>query len=207
MAYSEKQQLLLNKAIEIYNQKGEVAIRELAAAAGMNVAAVNYHFGSKKRLMEEVEKYLYDSIDELVAPVEQADIPAADKLKLLLLQLIRYFLKNPGTIKYFYGVLGINNEQNYTLLSQIVDRDNPYIKLCSEIIRQETGITDPFELFCRYLLFICSLVPPFMFGMLDSETIAKLSDFMNIHLRVEDLTGEILEQYLETIVRLVLSRP
>jgi len=33
---------------------GEVSIRELAAAAGVNVAAVNYHFHSKENLFHEV---------------------------------------------------------------------------------------------------------------------------------------------------------
>jgi len=207
MAYSEKQQLLLDKAIEIYNQKGEIVIRELAAEAGMNVAAVNYHFGSKDKLMSEVEKYLFDSIEKLVQPVQALDLPPEQQLKQLLSNLIDYFLKNPGSIKYFYGVLGINNENNYRLLSQIVDMGNPYIRFCTRIIRQETGITDPFQLFCRYLQFLCSLVPPFLFGMLDREMIDKLSDFMGIHLQPEAIKGEILQQYMDITVKLILSKP
>ena len=55
MVNSEKQKWILEKAVEIYNQKGEIVIRELAQAAGINVASVNYYFGSKENLMAEVE--------------------------------------------------------------------------------------------------------------------------------------------------------
>ena len=47
---------LLDAAEHLFAQKGfdEVSIRELAAAAGVNVAAVNYHFQGKEKLYQEV---------------------------------------------------------------------------------------------------------------------------------------------------------
>ncbi len=47
---------LLDAAEELFAAKGfaEVSVRELAAAAGANVAAVNYHFQGKENLFQEV---------------------------------------------------------------------------------------------------------------------------------------------------------
>ena len=47
---------LLDAAEELFAAKGfsEVSVRELAATAGMNVAAVNYHFQGKENLFHEV---------------------------------------------------------------------------------------------------------------------------------------------------------
>ena len=101
MVNSEKQKWILEKAVEIYNQKGEIVIRELAQAAGINVASVNYYFGSKENLMAEVEKYLIAAINDLIAPIEKEELPGREKLKKVLYALTEYFVKNPGTIKYF----------------------------------------------------------------------------------------------------------
>jgi AcrR family transcriptional regulator len=50
------QDRLLDAAEELFATKGfsEVSIRELAAAADVNVAAVNYHFQGKDNLLQEV---------------------------------------------------------------------------------------------------------------------------------------------------------
>lgn len=207
MVNSEKQKWILEKAVEIYNQKGEIVIRELAQAAGINVASVNYYFGSKENLMAEVEKYLITAINDLIEPIEKEELPGKEKLKKVLYALTEYFVKNPGTIKYFYTILGINNEHNLLLLKHIVDRKNPYIQLCSRIIREETGITDEFEVFCRYLMFICSLVPPFLFCMLDTDMLRQLSDFMNVSYTEKEIPKDLLLKYMDTTIGLVLSKP
>ncbi len=52
----EPKERLLDAAEELFAAKGysEVSVRELATTAGMNVAAVNYHFQGKENLFHEV---------------------------------------------------------------------------------------------------------------------------------------------------------
>jgi AcrR family transcriptional regulator len=47
---------LLNAAERLFGDRGfaSVSVREITSAVGASVAAVNYHFGSKERLIEEV---------------------------------------------------------------------------------------------------------------------------------------------------------
>ncbi|HCN76459.1 MAG TPA: TetR family transcriptional regulator, partial [Verrucomicrobiales bacterium] len=47
---------ILLKAAELFAQRGfeSVSLRDLTQAAEVNLAAVNYHFGSKEALIEEV---------------------------------------------------------------------------------------------------------------------------------------------------------
>lgn len=52
-----------------------LTVREVAGAAGVNLAAINYHFGSKDRLLEEVverggREGLWGTLDELRALIE-----------------------------------------------------------------------------------------------------------------------------------------
>lgn len=51
---------IIRVAIEIISAEGfqGITVRKLAAKAGVNVAAINYHFGSKENLISEAVSYL-----------------------------------------------------------------------------------------------------------------------------------------------------
>ncbi|HHY78235.1 MAG TPA: TetR/AcrR family transcriptional regulator, partial [Clostridiales bacterium] len=48
---------ILQYAIDMVGSKGDVTIRELTETAGVNVASINYYFGSKENLLKEVERH------------------------------------------------------------------------------------------------------------------------------------------------------
>lgn len=56
---SDKKQHIINAAVELFAEKGfeGSSIRELAAKAQVNVAMVNYYFGSKDKLFETIVEY------------------------------------------------------------------------------------------------------------------------------------------------------
>jgi len=56
MANSDTREKILNVAEELFAQQGyrATSLRAITTAAGVNLAAVNYHFGAKEVLVEEV---------------------------------------------------------------------------------------------------------------------------------------------------------
>jgi AcrR family transcriptional regulator len=56
---------ILGAAELLFAQRGfdGASLRQLTAAAGVNLAAVNYHFGSKEKLVEEVFRRRLDSLN------------------------------------------------------------------------------------------------------------------------------------------------
>lgn len=56
---------ILTAAEELFARHGfdGASLRQLTAAAGVNLAAVNYHFGSKDRLIEEVFRRRLDQLN------------------------------------------------------------------------------------------------------------------------------------------------
>src|SRR6201996_9594014 len=56
---------ILGAAEELFARHGfeGASLRQLTAAAGVNLAAVNYHFGSKDRLIEEVFRRRLDQLN------------------------------------------------------------------------------------------------------------------------------------------------
>ena len=53
---SDKKEHIINTAIELFATKGfeGTSIRDIAAAADVNLAMINYYFGSKEKLFEEL---------------------------------------------------------------------------------------------------------------------------------------------------------
>jgi len=68
---TDKKEHIINKAIELFAEKGfeGTSIRDLAAKAEVNVAMVNYYFGSKEKLFEAMVEckaaYLKGVIEEV----------------------------------------------------------------------------------------------------------------------------------------------
>ena len=69
---TDKKSHILNMAMELFAEKGfeGSSIRDLAARAGVNVAMVNYYFGSKEKLFESLVEqkasYTRGVLDEIV---------------------------------------------------------------------------------------------------------------------------------------------
>ena len=57
----ETRQRILESAGKCFAAKGfaSTTVREVCAAAGVNVAAINYHFGDKRRLYVEAVKHAH----------------------------------------------------------------------------------------------------------------------------------------------------
>lgn len=55
----DKREHIINTAIKLFASKGfeGTSIRDLAAAADVNVAMVNYYFGSKEKLFESMVEH------------------------------------------------------------------------------------------------------------------------------------------------------
>src|SRR5271156_399721 len=106
---------ILNAAERLYADRGfgDVTLRDIVAAAGVNLAAVNYHFGSKDELIAElfVTRSLAtnrERLNELKA-AEAAGGGAAD-VKAILRALVGPTLR---------GCLGADNEQSSAALFMI----------------------------------------------------------------------------------------
>lgn len=84
---NDTRERLLDAAERLFVAKGfeATSVRDITAAAGCNVAAVNYHFGGKDRLYREVFRRLLGQLrDRRIAAVEGALEAAGDRADLEL---------------------------------------------------------------------------------------------------------------------------
>ncbi|WP_136063919.1 TetR/AcrR family transcriptional regulator [Modicisalibacter radicis] len=116
MAQTDTVTRILNTAEVLFAERGfaETSLRNITSKAKVNLAAVNYHFGSKKALIQAVfARYLdpfterfHATLDELEAHYEGQPIP----LEVLLESMARTVLEVPAernSLKVFMRLLGL----------------------------------------------------------------------------------------------------
>jgi len=86
LASMTKKEQIINKALELFGSKGydSTSIRELSQEAGINVAMINYYFGSKEKLFEEMvahkAEYMKVKLQELLDSKELSPIEKVNKV-------------------------------------------------------------------------------------------------------------------------------
>lgn len=85
---------ILNAATQLFAERGfhGVSTREIAAAAGLNIATVNYHLGSKQALYRAVFERIYQEeravISAFIGELDPAVLQSRPRLRALFEQLI-----------------------------------------------------------------------------------------------------------------------
>jgi AcrR family transcriptional regulator len=100
-------------AIECTEKKGIhlITIRDIAKQAKVNIAAINYYFGTKEELLKEMLAFtLYKTLAENYEEIEKAHKDPYLMMKALLMDFLQGGLRYPNLTKaHFYGPL-MNND-------------------------------------------------------------------------------------------------
>ena len=74
MSQPDTKERILDAAEQLFGEHGpsDTSLRAITAAAGVNLAAVNYHFGSKEKLIEAVLSRRLEPEPEAAGPAGPA---------------------------------------------------------------------------------------------------------------------------------------
>ncbi len=101
---TDKKEHIINHAVELFAEKGfeGTSIRDIAASADVNVAMVNYYFGSKEKLFESLierkASYTRGALDEIAKNNTLSDIEKID-------QIIDVYISRLFTNRKFHRVI------------------------------------------------------------------------------------------------------
>ncbi len=161
----DRREKLLQIAVGMYGRDGSFTARDLTAAAGMNIASLNYYFGSKENLVLEIEQRLLQLFTQEITDIgSTAGRTPEDRLCALLLSVAERLLANPGMTRHFVDTMISGDEKVYDMLEQAVGRKSPIFAVLTEILR-EIGLEDEDEMYRRMIIGVCSLAPVFVMGL------------------------------------------
>jgi len=92
---------ILEATLNIISDEGfqNVTIRKIAIVAGVNVAAINYHFGSKDNVINEALEYLMIQSKNIFKCLKNNDESPKLRLKTFIDKYARNLIKYPDQIK------------------------------------------------------------------------------------------------------------
>ncbi|HSC40632.1 MAG TPA: TetR/AcrR family transcriptional regulator [Chitinophagaceae bacterium] len=136
---TDKKAHILDVAMQLFAEKGfeGSSIRDLAARAGVNVAMVNYYFGSKEKLFESLvaqkASYTRGVLDEIVKNTALSDIEKIDAV-------IDTYVDRLFTNRVFHRVIHqeLMLSQRESLQQSIADIIFPNSLLIKEILEEGT---------------------------------------------------------------------
>lgn len=167
---------ILYAALELIGKEGvqRVTIRKIAAAAGVNVAAVNYYFGSKDNVINEALVILTDQLTKSFDCLDDVTMPPPERL--------RNFLRNyaDATLKYadvFRGFI-----QQVTQHDEVSFEYSEFMKKVGweklkVVLSESTGIQDEGILVMKIFQMFSSLSFPVMLG--DEIRMLERIDYCN----------------------------
>ncbi|HEX3012559.1 MAG TPA: TetR/AcrR family transcriptional regulator [Syntrophomonadaceae bacterium] len=185
---------IMQAAVSIIAEEGfqSATTRKIAARAEVNVAAINYHFGSKEAVINEALKTVTDALRDTFEHLKKDGDP---KVKLAL------FIDNYTDIVFKYPDI-LKNMVNHAINHKPLDRHTKYVAFIKsegiEMVRQTIAEIDPSQddstLYLKTLHLVSSLSFPFLIG-----EFAK--DVMGVDLYNEEIREMHTKILLENVCR------
>lgn len=128
MAQKETVERILDAAEVLFAERGfaETSLRTITSTAGVNLAAVNYHFGSKKALIQAVfERFLnplVEDIDQRLLEISQnpETINVETMLRILSSSIYEVHGRNTNRATAFMRLLGLAYTQSQAHLRNYI---------------------------------------------------------------------------------------
>ena len=121
-AFMTKKEQILETALGLFGRNGYEAtsIRDLSAEAGINVAMINYYFGSKEKLFEQVIEYKAAYLRNIFMELEKDTV--LDPMKKIE-AIVDYFVDRVFSSPSFYHLIHreLTLSQRADLQERIVD--------------------------------------------------------------------------------------
>lgn len=192
MENQDPKERIIQATLEIIGNHGtdKVTIREIASRVGVNVAAVNYYFGSKSNLIQQSMQYFAEKMQNAFHIFHQKELPLKDKLHLFLTNFAETAVMYPGVVKSLVNQMMENGEIR-SEVAVTMEKGSAAIK---QVIGQLIHSTDDKELSFISLQLMSSVIYP----ILMSTQLPLLYSF-------DYREKEAREEYIQSCIGLILK--
>ena len=152
---------IIDHTRELMQKKIHITIKDIAEACYMNIAAVNYHFGSKEKLlltvMDEVVEELKADVIKLINENDMVDIePFLEKI---VTYVYNFAIENIGVLNYLFLTNELQSESSNALVKTFFT-ENKFTKMVYKNLASSIKTDNPKELAARYMIIFSSFSIP-----------------------------------------------
>jgi len=189
---------LIENTKKLLQEKPSITIKDIAEASYVNIAAVNYHFGSKENLMRIVLNEIIDSLKQYITEELihiKNDKTFEEKLEMMINFIYNFAIENVGLLNYLF----LSNELQKESASLLVDQffsDNQFTRMVYQSLSESIKTLNEKELQAKYILLFSSFCIPLFIQI--SQT--KLQGTMKIEVFRDP---EFRHNYIKSIMKIV----
>jgi AcrR family transcriptional regulator len=122
---------ILATAMTLFGQKGfeGTSVRDIASGAGVNIAMINYYFGSKEKLFESVVEYKSSGMKMIIAELENSSVTSIEKIDRIIDSYIERMFSTPQFHHLLHRELSLDQRpQMHDAITEILLRNVVIIK-------------------------------------------------------------------------------
>ena len=130
-----KKDKIINTTLKLIAEKGNLdfTIREIVLDADVNIASVNYYFGTKKKLIQEIEKKFSVNYAKFENILKDTQITPKKRLLNWADSLIEFMVNNPGIISIMSNKLFLSTNFDSNLQSFMIETNKHLVQIIKEI--------------------------------------------------------------------------
>ncbi len=190
---NQTKQQIIDVTKTLLKEQGNLTIKDIAEKAYVNVAAINYYFGSKDNLIKIIlEEVIFDLRNEIVKSIQKNEEIGFD-FNDLMIELIEMIIKfadnNTGIINYSFLQMASGSDEDNILIDFFLN-DYEFMEM---ILGQLSNIfpnVSKDQLNVKYVIIFSSFIVPFFINFARSQRVGKKDeDFLSryMHLYIEEL--------------------
>lgn len=198
MPQSDTADKILDAAEVLFAERGfaETSLRLITSKAKVNLAAVNYHFGSKNALIQAVfarflgpfAQLLRQRLEERLATQSDKPVHLEELLQIVMVTMIQVPSRNKRSLSVFMRLLGLAYTQSQGHLRKYLEQEySTEFRLAMRLLKEATPELSAVERFWRI---------QFMLGAtaFTMSSIDALSSILENELGVETQTEEVMRR-------------
>jgi AcrR family transcriptional regulator len=152
---------ILNSTVLLIGRQGttDVSVREIAAEAGVNVAAVNYYFSSKELMFTQLAGRFLAGYEEVMGLLRTPGVAAEERLRRWSAKVMFYLGEYPGILQLMERLMtaGPLDPFGEALRSAMQSA----LRQLRGVLEEYVGPTDEQRLAFKLTLFTSTLAGPF----------------------------------------------
>ncbi|MDY0210261.1 MAG: TetR/AcrR family transcriptional regulator [Acholeplasma sp.] len=178
MKNQELKKRIIAETRSLLQSRKTVTIKDIAEKCYINIASVNYHFGSKDTLIQLVATEVIEELKERITDILKAnkDKPKVELIEEMIKFTYSYALENIGLLYYLF----INQDAQQSSSNLLIDTfftDNAFTRMIFNEIKLANANQDKTTIFARYMIMFSSFCMPLFISITNQDSDSQIETF------------------------------
>jgi AcrR family transcriptional regulator len=173
MKNKQMQLKIINETKALIKKNGQVTIKDIAEACFINIASVNYYFGSKEELLTIVINQIIDELKLELSTIILRHKKQEDKEKILeevITYTYNFALENTGILNYLFLTKDLQNTSSQLLINTFFS-ENEFTSMIFSQLSLSEKMDHQYAIYARYMILFSSFCMPLFISISQNEGI------------------------------------